>query len=456
MQRSPASAAGLLLRAGRARGCRCERSWRFQPTVNRMPRIETRNPIASRNVAHNVGTSRVQQPGKPPAPTSPHTSVPPGLSGKLRVGNMNTDQLSKLAASADPTFRATGLERVADIRTSREGRTARKELAASMAALELLYEGAQPDSPAMHLNGGRHLPLTIPQDLARGLRQHLTSGQGVSSRFRHDDAAQTPSASGTYTAGRNVGYNLFNVPTSDGRRHVLITIGGLTSGPSVGGSAAARTGASPLRTMRQIGEIGGSVVGARTEMKKFGEALAQFVVSECAKDPHLVFEIQGHSYGSVGAAVAVQGAISQACMVKGTFVNPAPLPRPADTAAFNAGVEAIGGENVLSALLTTFIAPGDPVTGIQKSAIGSRVLKLTQQDWPIEKLSNVYDFHHPDLNGVERHDHPSRSITHGYMAQRASPLQPGAQPPTDITLLQQWTDANVFIARQHAVTTIRL
>lgn len=118
---------------------------------------------------------------------------------------------------------------------------ARRDAASNIEALHRIYNGIDRLSPARGMNNGKPVALKIPHDLNSAFRKFLTDPAQPSDHFRRDDPRARPNANGTLTAGKAVTYSLHELPqTGDGKRHVVVTIGGFSSGEKENSSTPGR------------------------------------------------------------------------------------------------------------------------------------------------------------------------------------------------------------------------
>lgn len=353
------------------------------------------------------------------------------------------------SATVAPTFsRADGIG-IAALDGARRGderaiAVARRDAAANIEALHRIYNGIDRQSPARGINHGKPVALAIPRDLNGAFRKFLTHRSQPSAHFRNDDPRARPNANGTLTAGKAVTYSLHELPhTGDGKRHVVVTIGGFSSGELENSSTPGRIWNNKTRAGNQGAEIGKLVLGADGEYSRFGRALGDFFSKAQRQDPSLVMSFNGHSLGAEAASKALQTVTEQGARAKVALFNPGPLTEPDDPHAFAAGVEKAGGEREFRKLGATFRSDKDPVDIVQRLPIARQLLEASGAAWDASRYTTGYQYVDENASGADHHNHPARNIVHGF--NRPNALASGRREPIGMAYLRQIAEANRMV-----------
>ncbi|MGI4778465.1 MAG: hypothetical protein ACRYGA_10190 [Janthinobacterium lividum] len=276
-------------------------------------------------------------------------------------------------------------------------------------------------------------------------RKFLTHPSQPSDHFHTDDPRARPNANGTLLAGKAVTYSMHEVPaTGDGRRHVVVTIGGFSSGEIENGSTPGRIWNNKTRAGMQGAEIAKIVLGVDGEYSGFGRALGDFFAQAQHNDPSLLLSFNGHSLGAEAASKAFQTVTEQGSRARVNLFNPGPLTEPDEPEAFAAGIVRAGGESAFRKLGATFRSDKDPVDIVQHLPIASQVLALSGANWKAWRYTTGYQYVDDRASGAQHHNHPAQNVVHGF-----NQPSPGASDRRDIVgtaYLNQIVEANRMIA----------
>lgn len=325
---------------------------------------------------------------------------------------------------------------------------ARRDAASNIEALHRIYNGIDRLSPARGMNNGKPVALKIPHDLNSAFRKFLTDPAQPSDHFRRDDPRARPNANGTLTAGKAVTYSLHELPqTGDGKRHVVVTIGGFSSGEKENSSTPGRIWNNRTRAGNQGAEIGKLVLGADGEYSRFGRALGDFFSQAQQGDPSLVLSFNGHSLGAEAASKAFQTVIEQGSRAKVSLFNPGPITEPDDPAAFDAGIARAGGERAFRKLGATFRSDKDPVDIVQHLPIARQLLEASGAAWDTSRYTTHYQYVDENASGARHHNHPAQNIVHGF--NKPNLLAAGERSPIGMAYLKQIAEANRMVTARN-------